>query len=195
MEKGRGRPRSERAREAILKTAYELLMEDGVGRLTIEAVAGRAGVGKPTIYRNWSNARELAMAALLARPVLEQSLIETASPIDDLRRQVCQVISVFSSLRGRQVTQMMAASEPDSELSKAFRNRIILKSREEGRDILIRSQSQGLVRRDIDMDVVLDLIYGPIFYRLLVGHAKIDTQFGRDIVAAVFEGMATEPAR
>jgi len=189
MPKKPGRPRSERARQAILKAAYNLLIEDGVGRLTIEAVAARAGVGKPTIYRTWANAGELAMAALMARPAAEPSLAATASPLDDLQRQVCQVIDIFSSLRGRQIARMMAASESDSELSKAFRNRIILKCREEGRAILLRAQALETVRRDLDVEVVLDLIYGPIFYRLLVGHGTLDDRFGREIVRSLKEGM------
>lgn len=193
----RGRPRSERARRAILKSAYDLLIEQGVGRLTIEAVAARAGVGKPTIYRTWSNARELAMAALLARPETETDLPETNAPIADLTRQVCQVISVFASLRGRQVTQMMAAAEPDSELSKAFRNQIILKCREDGRAILRRAQEADLVREVIDLDLVLDMIYGPIFYRLLAGHEGLSEQTGRDIVEMVMRGVRSslEPAQ
>lgn len=188
----RGRPRSEKARKAILKCAYDLLMEDGVGRLTIEAVASRAGVGKPTIYRSWANARELAMAALLAKPTPPSSPTETASPLDDLDRQVSRVISIFSSLRGRQITQMMAASEQESELSKAFRNQIILTCREEGRVILQRAQAQNLVRADIDMEVVLDLVYAPIFYRLLVGHAKLTEQVGQEIVVTVLAGIRAD---
>lgn len=190
--KPRGRPRSEKARKAILKCAYGLLIEDGVGRLTIEAVANRAGVGKPTIYRSWANARELAMAALLAQPAPPSSATETASPLDDLDRQVSRVISIFSSLRGRQITQMMAASEQESELSKAFRNQIILTCREEGRVILERAQAHELVRKNIDMEVVLDLVYGPIFYRLLVGHAVLTEQVGQNIVATVLAGIRSD---
>ena len=61
----RGRPPSKVARSKALKAAVEILMELGFGRLTIDAVAARSGVGKPTIYRNWANASELAMAALM----------------------------------------------------------------------------------------------------------------------------------
>ena len=193
--KPRGRPRSESARKAILKCAYDLLIEDGIGRLTIEAVANHAGVGKPTIYRSWANARELAMAALLAQPAPPSSSTETASPLDDLDRQVSRVISIFSSLRGRQITQMMAASESESELSKAFRNQIILTCREEGRVILERAQAHELVRKSIDMEVVLDLVYGPIFYRLLVGHAELTEQVGQKIVATVLAGIRSDSRR
>ena len=63
-----GRPRSERARQAILRSAFDLLQEVGPTRLTVEAVAARAGVGKPTIYRYWANAQDLAMAAMSVGP-------------------------------------------------------------------------------------------------------------------------------
>ncbi len=187
----RGRPRSTKARTAILKSAHDLMAELGPGRLTIEAVAARAGVGKPTIYRYWANAQELAMAALLEQKLPQASSRETPSPLDDLERQVIHVVTVFSGRRGRQVTQMMAASEADSEVSKAFRNQVIMGSREQGRAILERAQALGLVRTDLDMDVALDLIYGPIFYRLLAGHAAVDAAFATDIVRTALKGLGT----
>lgn len=189
--KPRGRPRSTQARTAILKSAHDLMAEHGPGRLTIEAVAARAGVGKPTIYRYWANSQELAMAALLEQKVPQASTRETLSPLADLERQVLHVVTAFSGRRGRQVTQMMAASEADSEVSKAFRNQVIMGSREQGRAILERAQTAGHVRPDLDMDVALDLIYGPIFYRLLVGHADVDAEFATGIVHMALKGLGS----
>src|SRR5690349_1217514 len=64
--KARGRPRSEETRKAILRAARELLAEGGPGAVTMEAVAERAGVGKPTLYRSWPDRHAVAMAALMA---------------------------------------------------------------------------------------------------------------------------------
>jgi AcrR family transcriptional regulator len=185
----RGRPRSEVARRAILDAAYKMLAAQGPGRLTVEAVAMEAGVGKPTIYRYWPNARALEMAAMLEQPAPDTSVQAGQSAISDLQQQLEKVVAIFAERRGRQMTQMIAAAEPDSELSKLFRNTVILKCREEGRAILERAIIERQVRSDLKIEIALDMIYGPLFYRLLVGHAPLDSEFSRDLVAAALEGL------
>jgi AcrR family transcriptional regulator len=185
----RGRPRSEEARLAVLAAAYELLTTHGPGRLTIEAVASKAGVGKPTIYRYWPNARALEMAAMLEQPTPDTNVQVGQSALADLQMQLEKVVGIFAEKRGRQMAQMIAASEKDSELSKQFRNTVILRCREEGRAILERAILDRHVRSDMSIEVALDMIYGPLFYRLLVGHAPLDTQFAKDLVATALAGL------
>ena len=189
VKKKPGRPRSEKARQAILKAAAKLLDEGGMGRVTMEAVAQRAGVGKPTIYRSWPNAQALAMAALMAQPAPDTGVKKTGSALADLRRQLRKVVDTFSTTRGRQVSRMMAAAEQDSEIAKVFRNQVILKSREEGRVLLVRAREAGDIRADVDIDVVLDAIYGPLFYRLLIGHAPLDHAFADRVLDLVIAGI------
>jgi AcrR family transcriptional regulator len=184
-----GRPRSEKARLAILDAAYRMLMDDGFGRLTIEAVAARAGVGKPTIYRYWNNAQELAMAAFLARPDVEPAAALHVSARDGLKAHMRSVVAAFATSRGRQITLTMASSDPDSELAKAFRTQIILKSRETGRALLEAGERSGELGMGGRMEAVLDMIYGPIFYRLLAGHAPLDDGFSDGIVDIIFDGI------
>lgn len=185
-----GRPRDEAAEQKILAAAYGLLLEQGLGRLTVEAVAARAEVGKPTIYRYWANAQELAMAALMARPLAVETDGE-ARPVDEaLRAQVGGVIAAFATPRGRQITLTMAATDGESELSKAFRNQVILGCREAGRAILERGAARGEIAVGEQMETVLDTLYGPIFYRLLAGHLPLDAAFGEGVVALVMRGLA-----
>ena len=186
----RGRPRSEAARIAILAVAYEQLVTQGPGRLTVEAVAAKAGVGKPTIYRYWPNARALEMAAMLEQPAPDTNVQVGQSAIVDLQAQLEKVVAIFAEKRGRQMTQMIAASESDSELSKQFRNTVILRCREEGRAILERAIEDRHLRSDISIEIALDMIYGPLFYRLLVGHAPLDAKFAGDLVATALAGLA-----
>lgn len=187
----RGRPRSEGARLAILDAAYELLAAHGPGRLTIEAVAAKAGVGKPTIYRYWPNARALEMAAMLEQPLPDTNVLAGGSAISDLQQQLEKVVAIFAAKRGRQMTQMIAAAEPDSELSKLFRNTVILKCREEGRAILARAITDQHVRADLNVEIALDMIYGSLFYRLLVGHAPLEASFANELVATALRGIAS----
>jgi AcrR family transcriptional regulator len=159
----------------------------------MEAVATRARVGKPTIYRHWPNATALAMAALIAAPAPDTSVDATASPLADLRRQLARVASAFATPRGRQIGQMLAAAQADSEIAKTFRNSVILHSRRDGRALLERAIAAGEVAPQADIEVVLDLIYGPLFYRLLIGHAPLDATFSDGLLLALLRGLA--PAR
>lgn len=185
----RGRPRSAEAEQAILKSAFAVLSEKGVSGLTVEGVAARAGVGKPTIYRYWANAQELALAAILAQPLPDTLPKASPAPLEDLRRQLTRVAEVFASPQGRSATMMLAASENDSELSKAFRNQIILRCRTEGREILQRAMDAGEIGGDTDLDIALDLVYGPLFYRLLSRHGALDAKFANASLALLLAGL------
>ena len=127
-----GRPRSQRARTAALDAAYAILREEGFGRVTVEAVAASAGIGKPTIYRHWANARELAMAALMERSISEPAdgdVAEATSPVAQIEALMIAMAEQFQTPAGRQVALMMASAEPGSELAKSFRNQVMMKSR------------------------------------------------------------------
>lgn len=187
--KTRGRPRSAKAQAAILEAASQLLDSGGIGAVTMEAVARLAGVGKPTVYRNWANRENLAMAALLKSGAPKTSVKETDSALDDLRRQLIKVSQSFASPRGRNAALMVASADHDSELSKAFRNQVMLASREEGRAMLKRAITEKSIRKDIEIDVVLDMIYGPIFYRLQVGHATADLAFVESLMREAIRGL------
>ena len=189
QEKARGRPRSLAAQEAILDAAASLIAKGGIGAVTMEAVARIAGVGKPTVYRNWENREALAMAALLRSGIPGTSIRQTESALDDLGRQLARVALAFCAPRGRNAALMVASADPGSELAKAFRNQIMQASREEGRAILDRAVAEGSVRDDIGFDVVLDLLYGPIFYRVLIGHAPVSEDFVNALLAQVLKGL------
>ncbi|WOF73475.1 TetR/AcrR family transcriptional regulator [Parvibaculaceae bacterium PLY_AMNH_Bact1] len=185
----RGRPRSEAARRAILDAAAGLLEEGGISAVTMEAVAARAKVGKPTIYRSWPNAQALAMATLMEADTAQTNVRETASPLADLERQLLKVVDKFATKRGGQVRLMLAAAEQDSEIAKGFRNQVILKSRVEGHDLLTRAIVAGEVRVDADIEIALDMIYGPLFYRVLIGHLPLDAAFAQGLLRDVLRGL------
>jgi AcrR family transcriptional regulator len=166
-------------------------MEDGITSITMEAIAARAGVGKPTIYRTWPNAYAVAMAALIHADNGPPLPPKSKSAITELKRQLRAVAAVFGSRMGRQVTLMIAAASGETELSKSFRNHFILARREEGRAIISRAIAQREVRTEIDMEVALDMIYGPIFYRLLMGHGTLDGTFTDATVDQALSGIGS----
>ncbi|MGO6968996.1 TetR-like C-terminal domain-containing protein [Rhizobium leguminosarum] len=192
-QKKRGRPPSAAAQRRALKAAHEILMAEGFGRMTIEAVAARSGVGKPTIYRSWANAQELAMAALLVNR-LPEAEVGGGTAQAALGAQMSGLVTAFASTRGRQITMALAAADPKSEFTKAFRNQVILSSRNAGRVILEEALARGEIVPPLDMEALLDMIYGPVFFRLLVGHRPVSPEFGDAIVRTALRAVAPSGA-
>lgn len=175
LSRPRGRPRSEEARRAILAAARALVEEGGLGAVTMEGVAARAGVGKPTVYRWWPDRHAVVMAALMDEsppvPVPEGAALAA------LRQQLRAIAARFGTPTGRHVTAMLATSDPESELSRAFRTHFLLARRDEGRALLAQAIAAGELRANLDLEIVLDLLYGAIFARLLLGHAPLHEEF------------------
>ncbi|GGE23290.1 TetR family transcriptional regulator [Primorskyibacter flagellatus] len=184
----RGRPPSDTARRKALSAARAILTEEGFGRLSVEAVAARSGVGKPTIYRHWANAQQLALAALMPEDVAD------AETRGDVRRvltdQMRRLTEVFATRRGRQIAVALAAADPDSEMTRAFRSQVILKSRAGGRAVLERAIAGGELTAPADMETLLDMIYGPLVFRVLLGHAPLSDGMAEAVVSMALAGLA-----
>ncbi len=193
--KSRGRPRSAEARVAILRAAGELLDEGGLTAVTMEGIAARAGVGKPTIYRQWPNAHSVALSAFLAATPAEAHVKMSISAVADLKLQLRRIAELFGTRTGRAVAAMIAASQGETELSKSFRIHFIMKSRDQGRALLQRAVAAKEIRKDIDYEITLDLIYAPMYFRLLIGHGPLDGAFTDAIVDHAFKGLRSERSR
>ncbi|AXQ30195.1 TetR/AcrR family transcriptional regulator [Solimonas sp. K1W22B-7] len=191
----RGRPRNPQTRVAILRAARELMEQGGPAAVTMEAVAARAGVGKPTVYRWWPDRHAVSMAALMevqpdARPARRARSVAQA-----LQQQLAEVVDTFATRTGRNVATMIAAADSGTELSKAFRNHFVLARREEGRRLLLEGIAAGELRRDLELEAALDLLYGPLFFRLLLGHAPLDAAFAKQLLKDWLRGCAAARER
>jgi AcrR family transcriptional regulator len=157
----------------------------------MEAVASRANVGKPTVYRWWPDRHAVVMAALLgeAQPAAMASA-EQRSALDELKEQLLQVVTRFATPTGRHIASMLAAADPGSELARAFRGHFVLARRDEGRAILQRGIERGELREDIDVEAAVDQLLGAVFLRLLLGHAPLDATFVEQLVGNARLGLA-----
>ena len=185
----RGRPRSQAAKQAILRAARELLAEVGPSAVTMEAVAARAGVGKPTVYRWWPDRHAVLMTALMETEPFPERVSGKRVALSELRTQLRRIAARFATTTGRHVTSLIAASGAESELSKAFRSHFVLTRRAEGKAILEKAMAQQEVRSDLRVEVVLDMLYGPLFFRLLLGHAPLDEHFVDQVIDEAMRGM------
>ena len=182
----RGRPRSESAvsHEVILDAVYELLHEKSVCDLTIEEVAKKAGVGKPTIYKWWPNKAALVLAMFEERVVSKFAVPDAKSAEQLMRTQVTELIRALNGFFGKVVAEIIGEGQGDVEVLREYRDRYVHKRRAVTREAIERAIASGEFKRKIDPEFLIDLIYGPIYYRLLVQHQKVDQRFGQELVDA-----------
>ncbi len=172
-----GRPRSEGARLAILRSTLKILGKHGFADFTIEDVAAHAGVGKATVYRWWSNKAALIADAFASSTTRALHFPDTGSVCSDMSQQMRQLVKIFRSRRGRIVSAMLAAGQSDRDLIAAFRERFLKPRRQEAYATLRRGIARGELRKDMDLDLLLDSLYGPIYMRFLIRHDKMTPDF------------------
>jgi len=172
-----GRPRSEQARVAILRSTLKLLGENGFPDLTIESVAAHAHVSKATVYRWWPNKAALIADAFASSTRRKLRFPDTGSVLRDMSQQMRQVIKIFRSRRGRILSAILAAGQSDEELIDAFRERFVKPRRQEAYATLRRGIQRGELRQDVDLDLLLDSLYGPIYMRFLIRHDRLTPDF------------------
>jgi AcrR family transcriptional regulator len=187
----RGRPRSERARKAILEAASELLLARGLSAVSMDAVAERAGVSKATIYRWWPTKETLALDALYtewaaARPQPR----DTGS----LRGDLLSLLRPWARLAGsrpygRVVAALLTEAQTDPVFAAEYRERFVEPRRQQARDIFRRAIERGEIPADTKVEVALDLLYGPLYHRLLHGHAPLNDRFVREVIDMVLDGV------
>lgn len=184
--RGAGRPRSEVARQAILDAALQLAREEGFPALTIERIAREAGVGKPTIYRWWSSKGAIVFEALQQRAVQAIPIpVEGPLPV----RLTAFLQSVFAALNddtGEIVCSLMAEAQRDPAFADLFRAQFITMRRKPLLTLLQQGVAKGELAANTNVDVLADLIYGAMWYRLLVRHAPLDEIFAHDIVRTLW---------
>ncbi len=189
MEKKLGRPRSEKTKNAILSAAYDLLLENGFGAVTIDKIAERAGVSKATIYKWWPNKAAVIIDAFFDAAVVRLQVPDTGSTIDDMIIQVNNLAKFLTSREGRVINEIIAEGQFDQKLAETYRTIYFKPRRLDSRYILERGISRGELKEDLDIELVIDLIFGPLFYRLLITGDEVDEAFIKSIINYVFEGI------
>jgi AcrR family transcriptional regulator len=188
----RGRPRSAKAQQAILAAAIELLLEQGLHAMSMDDVAERAGVSKATIYRWWASKELLAVDALAtewatATPSSER---DTGSLRGDLLARFRPWLRQLNGKPfGRVIAGLIAEAQTDPEFAKLYREHFVQPRRDATRPLLLRAIDRGEIPANTNLEVTLDLLYGPIYHRLLHGHAPLNDRFVRQVIDAVIAAV------
>jgi AcrR family transcriptional regulator len=185
-----GRPRSEESKQSILRSTLKLLKQNGgFPELSIEAIAADANVGKATVYRWWPTKAALVADAFSASADSELRFPNTGSVQADMTLQMRNLIRVFRSDRGKVVAALLAGGQSDPELIEAFRDRFLWPRRKQAYQTLQRGIDRGEIPAGSDLDLILDSLYGPIYMRFLIRHARLDESFADQICALVLKGL------
>ena len=183
--------RAERTNRAILAATRELLAEEGVGRLTVEGVAARSGVAKTTIYRRWRGKDELALAVLIDMVETVMATPDLGDTREELRIFVAAVIDILrGTLMGRVMRGIVSDLATDPGLGAAFRERVVSLRLAEVRRLVERGVARGDLRPDADPELAHELLFGPVYYRLLLSGAPLDHALAGRVVDAVMAALA-----
>jgi len=190
--RGRGRPRSVAADEAILEATRAVLAEDGWAALTVEGVAARAGVAKTTVYRRFSSRADLAVAAV-AQLVAAARTAAGESAAEDVRNAIAACADVYGRPAARAAyLAVVAEAGRDPALRAAVEGRVIAPARQMVSEGLDRAVARGEISRQLAaarLDLLFDVLAGALLHRLLVREAEIDDTFIDSLTGAVLVAL------
>jgi AcrR family transcriptional regulator len=172
-----------------LKAALYLLERKPLRLVTTDAIARRAGVSKATIYKWWPNKSMVALDAYLGGMTERVAIPDTGSAETDFKVQLKSVTAFYRSPLGRLFGQFIAEGQSNPGFLALFRERFLYARRDAARVMWRRGVDRGEIRKEIDGEVVLDLVYGPMVFRLLAGHGSLNDHESEAMIEAVFGGL------
>ncbi|MBX2834835.1 MAG: TetR/AcrR family transcriptional regulator [Micavibrio sp.] len=173
----KGRPRSEKSKNAILKATNSLLLHLSVQELSIEAVAKKAKVGKTTIYRWWPNKTALVMDALIQQPGIQSPLPTPKNNAEAVIMQLDKLIRLLDSKNGDTIAQLFSEAQASGKSRKIFSDTFLTPLI----DAILFSIEQGIEKKEFRHSVnpvmAVDIMCGPIFFRLLSRPEELNDNF------------------
>ena len=187
-----GRPRSEAAdaHEAIMDAVYAMLKETSVRDLTMEGVAKRAGVGKPTLYKWWPSKAALVFAMFHERLALTSETTRAVTSVEDeLRHRVSRLIKEFEDLFGKVIAELIAEGQSDPQILQELFEQHIAVRRNYMTSRIEQAASSGEFRADTNAEMLVDQIFGTLYYRMLLRIEPLNADFGRQLIEQSLSGV------
>jgi AcrR family transcriptional regulator len=189
------RPRSVRAHEAVLDATIELLQEGGYPSATIDAISGRSGVSKATIYKHWPSRTAVAVEAFGKLMDSAVPMPDTGTARGDFSEQIRLVSKFYTSDLGKVYAQLLAAGVSDPAGARYFREYFLGDRRKAIAKVWQRALSRGEVNAEVDVEIAIDVLFGPLIFRLLTGHAPLTRAEANAVADAVLIGLLSEHGR
>lgn len=185
-----GRRSREQLRDAVLTAAGELMLEGGLAAATMEAIAARAAVSKRTLYKYWPSRGAVALEGFMRNAASSWSLPDDASATEQLTVLVVSAARLFDGTpAGPLMRSLIADAQSQDEIATAIREQWLRPRRAVAADLIRRGVAEGEFRPDIDVEITLDLLFAPVYYRLLLGHEPMDEAFATATVEHAVIGL------
>lgn len=176
--------------KAITDAVLNELAERGYARLSMEAVAKRAGVGKSALYRRWASKQEMALAVVSEFSVGQAEIPDTGSLLGDLRQSLESLARWLSHPQfSRILSDLVAEMARSPELSDFVEGMIGQPRRERGLVLLQRAIDRGELDPGTDMELALDLLAAPIYWRLLVRDGDVESGYLDKLTALIARAL------
>lgn len=192
----RGRPRDRKADESILAAARALLAESGFEAMSFEAIAQRAGVTRPTIYRRWPTKAHLANAIANSGGRSVADIAQAPGIRAQIRRLVEQLLAQYRRPEMRAANAGLIVSyQRAPELREELHTPLESQARAELAEVIARAKREGTVRPSADADTLFDLAVGAILFRTLFSTLPVSPDMLDAICATLLDGIATDEGR
>ncbi|MDF9277930.1 TetR/AcrR family transcriptional regulator [Arthrobacter sp. EH-1B-1] len=187
--------RSEGSRRAVLEATMKLLEESGptgltVQKLSIERIAREAGVSKTTIYRWWSSKVAVVIDTFLDNHVARTPVRQDVPAIDALREHMASLAEVYAGNEGRLVAQLIGECQQDEAAMAEFKKHFWIPRAQVVTSLVERAIGEGSMRKDLDAQVVTEMLYAPVYFRLLFQSGPLDAKATDAIMQTALEGLA-----
>ncbi|MGC4949259.1 TetR/AcrR family transcriptional regulator [Streptomyces sp. DT224] len=182
--------RSESSRRATLQAALDLCTERGYGRVTVEAIAARAGVSKKTIYRWWPSKSAVLLEAFTEMLVSATPFVDTGDIAKDLRTHLTGAVNVLAVPPfGPAYAGILSELHHDDQLAETVRTQLIDPRFQEAVGRLRSAQGRGQIPPDADLDLAVEMLYGPLYYRHVLRKPMQDAEDVGKLVDHVLRGL------
>lgn len=188
----RGPQRDPEVHQRILDTTRELICTHGPNQVTVNQITASAGVGKQTIYRWWPTKAALVIDALEHAVTSQSPPPNTGTAYEDIRTQMRRVTRLLASPIGAVMRELISSAQGDTEVADQFRDRFFLERRERAATTITDGINRGELRPNLDTEVVIDMLYGPLWLRLLIGHQPLTQAAADQILEHAWPALTTQ---
>ena len=182
--------RNASSHRAILEATWAEVLQKGYERLTIEGIAARAGVGKQTVYRWWPSKAAVLLEALNARTQQTSTFPDTGDIVADLGSQLAGVATFLAGEGGSVHRAVLAAAQSDPDLASELRRQTIEPRTRACAQRLVKAQAAGQIRADVNPVDIVELVYGPLYYRMILGTRPMSGTDARQQLQRILDGLA-----
>jgi AcrR family transcriptional regulator len=188
--RGRGRRPAEQVRAEVLQAVGGILLHEGLGALTFERVARKAGVSKTTLYKWWPSAGALALEGYFHS--VEDILVfpDTGDIRADITSQLRSFVTLLTTTpAGPLLAELIGHSQTDRDLASDYRRLYSSHRRQLAVERFTTAQQAGQIRAGIDVQVLVDQLWGAVYHRLLIPDEPITDAFPTALADNLFDGI------